>query len=271
VSERAQLKHVLLDVNFFSKAKVIELGEEFGEYGELAQLFLIKVLALMSSATDGKVSRVAARGCRGSIPKDIAEKVIEFCIHRQIFEDLNNGEITNSRVRDDQESLFKEQERWRKAKSKEKDPTVIPAGIPEEGARLSEDLKTEDLKTEDHKNNCQRVLQLPKSLDRPDVREAISSWASYRLKHHKVILDEMALSAINSTYIERPDDLIRDINKAVESAGEWRNLRDTSGFSKGRDSPRDFNAELVAEKKKKNREWAEKRDREEAEGRIKNA
>lgn len=146
MSERAQLDHVLLDVGFFVDDKIVELEEE---YGELAQLFLVKVLAMMSAATNGEISFAAARGVRGrTIEKDKAQEILEFCVKRGILSQTTEGLLTNSRVQKDQESLAKQRKKWRESKGITPQlPPNIPPRIPPRNT--SDSVNTEQLNTED--------------------------------------------------------------------------------------------------------------------------
>ena len=113
--KRAQLKHALFDINFFTKETIAELGED---QGELAQLYLIKILMMMSGATDAEISRSAALSLRGSISKEKANEIIDYCTDsvRSILFITRPGFISNSRVQADQEALASKRDQWREVK-----------------------------------------------------------------------------------------------------------------------------------------------------------
>ena len=118
---RAQLKHVLLDVGFKDKPKVLDLEDR---YGPLARLLFIDIVCAMSAATDGVITTGAARllGKRIGFKSEQVLDILAFCVESKML-DNNGEEFTNSRVIKDQTSLQikrdKEKERqrlWRESR-----------------------------------------------------------------------------------------------------------------------------------------------------------
>lgn len=102
---RAQLKHLLLDVNFKDKPQVVNLEAEFSP---LARLFYMDLMAAMSSATNARITKSVARvlGSRIGIDPTAVNEIITFCLTNGLLE-LEGDMITNSRVIKDQESYAK--------------------------------------------------------------------------------------------------------------------------------------------------------------------
>lgn len=145
MSDRVQLKHLLIDVDFFDKPKARALLHKFGP---IAQLYLVRLYAALARATKATISIDAALGVAWElrIEKEALE-ILEYCIKEEMLE-RSSDHISNSRVASDQEALHKKQERWRKSKEKNVVSESIPRGTSEEGARKSENtelLNTEDL------------------------------------------------------------------------------------------------------------------------------
>lgn len=150
--QRAQLKHLLLDINFKDKPKVIELEEL---HSPLARLLYIDLQAVMSGATNGRISRNVAMviGRRIGLNAEDVRAIISYCLNEKMLIE-EDGLLTSTRVISDQEKLWKEQERWRKSKSKSEVSTSIPRGNLVDEARKSEILNIEDLNIDLKKNGA---------------------------------------------------------------------------------------------------------------------
>jgi hypothetical protein len=100
---RAQLSHVLLDVDFLHKPTVIGFRSE---HGWNAIPWLLEMYCLMSRATNGRISdKIAIQTATDMGLKNI-EAMIAYCIAEGLML-RENGQLTNSRVIQDQERLFK--------------------------------------------------------------------------------------------------------------------------------------------------------------------
>lgn len=107
----AQLDHALIDVNFFSKPKIKGLRYK---HGELAALYLVKIILELSGATQATISQEAALATaqETGIAEDKAEDILAYCIDNGILEVAGSG-ITQQRVVEDQQSLFEKREATR--------------------------------------------------------------------------------------------------------------------------------------------------------------
>lgn len=234
--KRVQLKHALFDINFFAKETIAELGED---KGELAQLYLIKILMMMSGATDAEISRSAALSLRGSLSKEAAIDILDYCTDpiRSILYITRPGFLSNSRVEADQESIAAKQDKWRTEKRKARDTLRTFDGHSTDKARKvsetvnTELLNTEDLNTEVNKENCRppetEVLTLPDDLETPKVRAALKLYSTKYQEKFKVPFDQILLEATAMRYSGRPDDFANDLAGSVG----WKNVRDCSHFN----------------------------------------
>lgn len=151
MSQRAQLKHMLIDVDFFANPKVCALHRRFGDAGLLS---LFQIYAAMSMATNATIDEDAllfivdtSRGVEN------CESFIPYCLERGLIIKEGGG-FSNTRVIEDQEALAKNQARWRENRDKQKKNTSPARAALEAGACTtedSEDLNTEDLKKNGHK------------------------------------------------------------------------------------------------------------------------
>lgn len=104
---RAQLKHVLLDVDFFDKPTIRALGYA---HTQLSVLLFIRWMMLMSRATDGLVTRDSlasiAREVLHGVGASVAsfETVLDYCLAEGMIHEESPGRFTNKRVIKDQES-----------------------------------------------------------------------------------------------------------------------------------------------------------------------
>lgn len=120
---RAQLKHLLLDVNFKDKPKVIELE---AVHSPLARLLYIDIQATMSAATNARISKRVplVLGARIGLSPEQVNTIIEYCIQNEMLIE-EDEQLTSKRVIEDQEKLYKDQERWRQNREKQKKSTDI--------------------------------------------------------------------------------------------------------------------------------------------------
>lgn len=103
MSEKVQLDHVLLDVDFLDKPKIVAL---MTRYGHVSALFLIQVMATLSKATNAEMDVYAAYGlaCKFSISIEDAKAIVAHCVKEGIL-NLQNEILSNTRVTADQEKL----------------------------------------------------------------------------------------------------------------------------------------------------------------------
>jgi hypothetical protein len=98
---RAQLKHVLLDVDFLNNPKVRTLKTKFSH---LSQLCLIDIYSAMSKATNAIIDR----DCLESILAEYGVQIefIDYCVERGLIQKETSG-YTNSVVIKDQEQYYR--------------------------------------------------------------------------------------------------------------------------------------------------------------------
>lgn len=136
--KRAQLKHALFDVDFNSKPKVKTLRIKFGQ---LARLWYFDLTLDISAATNAQVDRALAVETAREIGIENFEQVVDWCIENGLLYE-EDGKITSIRVAEDQEKLWRTQERWRRSKEGDGEDSVeIPRGSREERARKSESIE----------------------------------------------------------------------------------------------------------------------------------
>ncbi len=98
----AQLKHILLDVDFFDKPKVKGLLYKFGHS---SGLFLIRLYMALARATGATISQEAAQAIAYEMRiDDRADDILGYCIDNQLIELCENG-FTQDRVKADQIAL----------------------------------------------------------------------------------------------------------------------------------------------------------------------
>lgn len=190
---RAQLDHMLIDVDFFSNPKICALHRRFADAGILA---LLQIYGAMSRATNATIDEDAlmyivdtARGvedCKNFIP---------YCLERGLIVQEGSG-YSNSRVIADQERLYVQQEKWRDRKRKQRGiPLDVPLDNKGDSYGKSEEVKIEDLKTEDLRKKSAPQLTLPGAFNTPDIQKLVDSWQS-RLGLHRRTLDQIGLEAL---------------------------------------------------------------------------
>lgn len=203
---RAQLDHVLFDVDFHHKPTVKAFRAKFGW---VAIPWLFEMYALMSRATNARVDPSVALLTASDMGLKDGQKMIDHCVANGLF-DIEFGLLTSRRVANDQESLYKKQERWRKAKGKSEDSASQPRGSSADEARKSED--TEQLNTE-----VLNVLD-PKEDGPPrsEPNHSVHRWAAYLKRKWNRDLDEIQRETLILNWASRPShELIDGINNSI--------------------------------------------------------
>jgi hypothetical protein len=203
MTPRAQLKHVLLDVNFKDKPKVIEFESEFGS---LARLLYMDIQAAMSAATNARISRgvVIVLANRIGIDSEKANQILDYLLKNEMLI-TEEGKISSLRVIRDQETYYK---RSRKSNTEVADDMPL-AGIndatkPEKSVYVD----VNDL-----------VIGI-KELDTPQIRAALKMWAA-KLQQRDRILDQTTLDPMLAMYAGRPKDFEVDL---LYSASRSKNM-----------------------------------------------
>lgn len=114
---RAQLKHVLLDVDFFTNPKIRAMQRR---YNVFATLGLIEVYMAMSMATNAVIDNDALLAIFEDQGADDPQGLIDYLLTNGLIIKELNG-FSNSRVIKDQESLYKSQQRYKKHKEQTDD------------------------------------------------------------------------------------------------------------------------------------------------------
>lgn len=219
---RAQLKHVLLDVDFFDKPTIRALGYK---HSQIAVLLFIRWMMLMSRATNGLVTRDAlasvAREVLSGTGTAIAnfESVLNYCVETGMIYEEGDGHFTNERVVKDQEScaVKRKSSNERQKKFREKERGVDNASL----TRLSDTVTAID-------NINKLEIVIPEFQD-PKISKAITRWRQHRQKLGKPF-DQMALDALQSLYRGRANELLDDIDHSISNG--WKTLN-----AKSRDKP----------------------------------
>lgn len=163
MTERAQLSHVLLDVDFLHKPTVVGFRSKFTWN---AIPWLVELYCLMSRATHGQVSDAIAETVALDMGLKNGSELIEYCLANRLIE-REDGALINSRVVKDQEALAKKRESAFERKEKFKNkivPNVCGTRSPDT------DTDTEDL-------DLKKVVRLapqPEILEIPEKAEHFS-------------------------------------------------------------------------------------------------
>lgn len=200
---RAQLKHMLLDVTFKDKPKVIEFEEEFGP---LARLLYIDIQSAMSAATNARISDKVAisLGRRIGIDSAKVSKIIAYCL-KECMLIREDGFLTSRRVIRDQEAYFK--------RSGRKDAEIaddMPANGINDAKKLQNPVYVDvnDL-----------VIGI-KELDTAPIRAALKMWGA-KLAARERHLDQITLDPMLAMYAGRPKDFEVDL---LYSASRSKNM-----------------------------------------------
>lgn len=179
MTDRVQLDHVLIDVDFLDKPKVVAL---MARYGHVSALFLIQVMATLSKATNAEMDVYAAYGLGAKffIPLDQAKTIVDHCVKEEMLS-LNGELLTQRRVAEDQEKCAVA--RARKAENQRlyrerqrlllEDNNVIDNAIHEESASPVTDTDTvtdtEDLNKNSLPKTITEICARPENLTKPEI------------------------------------------------------------------------------------------------------
>lgn len=161
MSERAQLDHLLLDVDFFHKPTIVGFRRKFG-YAAVA--WLIETYCQMSRATDAIVTEDVLLATAEDMRLENGAEIVAYCLDFGLITQVDDF-YTNYRVIADQEKLAKRRESDRNRKGFRADSMRKCAGIPAVPV-TDTDTGSEDL---DLKNNGQPTerIEIP-----PDATDA---------------------------------------------------------------------------------------------------
>lgn len=162
MSERAQLDHLLLDVDFFHKPTIVGFRRKFG-YAAVA--WLIETYCQMSRATDAIVTEDVLLATAEDMRLENGAEIVAYCLDFGLITQVDEF-YTNYRVIADQEKLAKRRESDRNRKGFRADSVRKCAGIPAVPV-TDTDTGSEDL---DLKNNGQPPERIEISPDATDAQ-----------------------------------------------------------------------------------------------------
>lgn len=205
---RAQLKHVLLDVDFFDKPTIRALGFR---HSQISVLLFIRWMMLMSRATNGLVTRDAMASVAREVLQNVGtatatfESVMKYCVDTEMIYEEKEGYFTNERVVKDQEScaVKRESSNERQKKFREKkevDNNALLTRLPvtdtdtEYVTDIDLDIKFEELNT-------------------PEIRSEVRAFVAKvaRDSHGKNKVHQQTFDNWQGRYQGRPDDFLADL------------------------------------------------------------
>lgn len=159
MSDKAQLDHLLLDVDFFNKPTIIDFQYE---HGSSAVLWLIQVYCQMSRATNGCIKKSVLRKLGDDLKITSLEEVIDYASKNNLICNFNDGRhihedlYTNARVQQDQASLARKKASKAEANTKYKLRDNLKSSPSELQVVLKDDLPDTDTDTEYINNNINK-------------------------------------------------------------------------------------------------------------------
>lgn len=236
--KKAQLKHVLFDSDFFDKPKIKALGYD---HGQLAILYLMRLYAALSRATNATMETSAARGIAYEMHLEIdkADEIVTYCASKSILL-IDGDQISSERVRADQEKLGEQQEKWREKQKKSRGCLKSVSGdIPE---RIPESLNTERLNTEDLNLDPKKIAK-PGFVDLGDgVMLTVTDFDVLRLEFARFELPEKWIGRAaaycanqdNQKYINGPFRYLKTwgIQRCLEEKDKLERTRNTEKMGK---------------------------------------
>lgn len=273
--DRAQLKHLLIDVDFFDKPSVRAL---IFKHGQISALLYVRWMMLMSRATNATVCQDALMSVASEVLQGVksaavkSRTILNFCVETKMLLQVSDDTFSSPRVIEDQESCavkrsqFKE--RQAKFKNKKRECEVFDNALVTRESRKTvntdtEQLNTEDLNTEDLRKETvtpppTEILEPPpqSEFDCDEAKAALYRWHLYSTQVIRKPFDQLQADTLMMRYSGRLKDFIRDINGSISS--NWRSVCDASRLEKSqfaRAGPEPVNWEL---KREADREAAKK-------------
>lgn len=148
---RPILDYFQTPVDFLTQDAMLEIEDLFGE---LAQLMVFRIIALLSSTEGGVVTKAAARACRGrSLSASDASAVVEHCIAKGLLQAVGDTQVTRKEVTTDMDNVQRKRDGYRERQAKSRGshtPVTRDTNVTEPVTthRSSEYLNTELLNTE---------------------------------------------------------------------------------------------------------------------------
>ena len=223
MSERAQLDHVLLDVNFSDKATIRAFRRRFGY---LAELWLIKVLAAMSAASMGRIQDDAALCIAEDMGMQSGQEMIDYCL-TTIDPDTGSsilmrekGLLTNSRVIKDQTSLAAKRATSKEKQERYRNKTVTsPVTLPEKAVTPDTDTVTDTEYRSLRKGTPPPVGFIDVQgahIPEPEYEQAHANLASAGLGEH---MRDAVLAVVR--HYEKPEHAHKKPNWGLDLCAPW--------------------------------------------------
>jgi len=174
-----QVKHLLLDVDFFEKPKIVALRYR---HGAAFLLLYIEILCLMCKGTDAEIDEDCIRAIGEKDGHEVVkiDEFIAYCVERGLLERGSKPYLLfNRRVRQDQQGMAEKQTRWRDKKRAQRGHEGMSPGTngghlgDKNGTLNIELLNNEELNTEgskDLKKNARAFTPTGK-YDTPTIRK----------------------------------------------------------------------------------------------------
>lgn len=227
MSKRVQLKHILLDVDFFEKPKVLALEYK---HTAIAVLVYVKWLTLMSRATNGVVSRESLFGIAKEYFRNLGtlvatpESVLKTCIDTGMIVELDGG-YSNERVLKDQEACALKRSESSERQKKYRERAQHTSNALQTRLPVTETVTDT---VDDPVLDPKETVTLPDSPEyqKPEVVAALAAWQAYAKKRLRRDFGQIEADALLSCYNTRLPDMVRDITGSIRSG--WRNICDCS-------------------------------------------
>lgn len=217
---RSQLKHMLMDVDFFDKPTVRALGFK---HTQVSVLLYVRWLMLMSRATNALVTRDAmasiAREVLHGMGTSVAtfETVLQYCLDTEMIIEESPGCYTNDRVVKDQEACAVKRVGavQRQAKFREKKG--------ESGNALQTRLPVH-VHVDDHDHE----FDLIKEMDTPAIRAEVAKVAEkfQRDSKGKRRLHQQTLDNWQAEFLGKPEAFLRALKNTNSKTYALNLIRD---------------------------------------------
>lgn len=226
--KRVQLKHVLLDVDFYDKPKIRALSFK---HKKISAGWLSHCYMQMSRASDAVVDRdcLEALAVEWGIPN--FDEVLQYCIANKLIHQSGSG-YSNTRVEEDQEACAEKREESLKRAARFRDrqrsvTNALRTRTPDTDT-VTDTVTVVSSKEGGAGETTADPFEIPQASDFADSRaaSALERWGEYTTKTHKKPWGQIQADALMMGYQGRVSDLIRDINGSM--AAGWRTVRDCS-------------------------------------------
>ncbi len=220
---RAQLKHVLLDVDFFDKPTIRALGFR---HSQISVLLFIRWMMLMSRATNGLVTRDAMASVAREVLQNVGtatatfESVMKYCIETEMIYEEKDGYFTNERVVKDQESCAVKRESSNERQKKFREKKVVNSNALLTRLPVTDTVTEYDTDNDLDLNSLELEIALPE-FQNTETSTAIVRWARHQKKLGRGF-DQTGVDSMLNLYRGSPRDLSIDIDHSILNG--WKTL-----------------------------------------------